>query len=211
MDKPSQQKSEEQQIKEYKDSSLLKRLLSCSHPYWKKMMLAIILAGLVIVATIAQPYIVKIVIDDRSNGLYKPMIAVDANMSEHTNAQLKADGWRPEQPATFHGQAYMRINNRQQAQTLPEDSSQHQIITLDGQTLLVSAWVSSIQDASVAQVNDGWQVQADDQTYSAVALDDEAIRAFRQQDYQGFLVLGIIFLLIIIAAAFLQFFQQRLC
>ena len=57
-----------------RDSLLMKKMLRFAKPYAKQIVWSIVLGALVVLATLAQPYLIKIVIDDRINGVYKPMI-----------------------------------------------------------------------------------------------------------------------------------------
>ncbi|WP_088105319.1 ABC transporter ATP-binding protein [Halalkalibacter urbisdiaboli] len=46
------------------DRQLLLKLLSFAKPYWKKIFISFILAMLFVIATLAQPYLIKVAIDD---------------------------------------------------------------------------------------------------------------------------------------------------
>ncbi|MDQ0253442.1 ATP-binding cassette subfamily B protein [Evansella vedderi] len=54
----------EKQVANGLDRELLSKLLAFAKPYWKKIVVAFVLAGLFVAATLVQPYLIKVAIDD---------------------------------------------------------------------------------------------------------------------------------------------------
>lgn len=196
---------EEKAVKQFKDTQLLKRLLSYAKPYWKMIALCIALAFLIVVADLARPYIMKVVIDGHINGLNRPMLATGAGQAESLERYGRIVEW--------DGKSYVRLDeNAAEAQAPPPEGAEAvQIVRTDGQYWLIAGWLSSPQAAVQAAETDGRPaVLSEGRTYAAVPLDDEALEAFRAQDYAGFVQLGVLFLLTVIGAAVLSYLQSNL-
>lgn len=61
------------------DAKLMKRLLGYAKPYWKLLLLSLVLLILITGLELLNPYLLKIAIDDYINGNKKPMYEVDIN------------------------------------------------------------------------------------------------------------------------------------
>lgn len=61
------------------DSKLMKRLLKYAKPYWKLLLLSLVLLVIITALELLNPYLVKIAIDDYINGNQKPMVELDVN------------------------------------------------------------------------------------------------------------------------------------
>ncbi|MCZ8513848.1 ABC transporter ATP-binding protein [Paenibacillus filicis] len=194
----------ENNINHLKDSQLLSRLLSYAKPYWRMILLCIMLAFLSVVSDLARPYIMKIAIDGHINGLHKPMAMADA---------LQADRLKREYGETvvWNGKAYARLDP---GTTLPEGLGKAQIVRAGGEEWLVPDWLpaqASVEGANIlAAAGGNGGVIVDGKTYPAVPLDPAALDAFRKQDYLGFAKLGALFLLAVAGAALLNYYQSNL-
>jgi len=62
------------------DARLMKRLLSYAKPYWKLLLLAMVLLILITGLELLNPYILKIAIDDYLNGNNKPLYEVSTDL-----------------------------------------------------------------------------------------------------------------------------------
>lgn len=63
------------------DIKLVKRLLGYAKPYWKFLLLSLILLLVITGLELLNPYLLKIVIDDHINGISKPMYELDVSSS----------------------------------------------------------------------------------------------------------------------------------
>ncbi len=61
------------------DSKLMKRLLKYAKPYWKLLLLSLVLLVIITALELLSPYLVKIAIDEYINGNQKPMVELDVN------------------------------------------------------------------------------------------------------------------------------------
>ena len=62
------------------DSRLMKRLLQYAKPYWKLLLLSILLLVLITGLELLNPYLLKVTIDDYINGYKKPMYEVNLDV-----------------------------------------------------------------------------------------------------------------------------------
>ncbi len=70
-------KFEEKNIEKVYDSKLMKRLLGYARPYWKLLLLSLILLLVITGLELLNPYLLKLVIDDNINTLDKEMYELD--------------------------------------------------------------------------------------------------------------------------------------
>lgn len=186
----------------------MSRLLSYALPYWRMILLCILLAFMSVVAELARPYLIKVAIDGHINGLNKPMVAADRGET----ARLAPYG---DAPVVYQGAAYVRAEAAPEPGTaLPEGLRPAQIVSAGQQQWLIGAWLPAAPQAAaplVAERGNGTAtVTVDGQPYEAVLLDADGLAAFRAQDYTGFAVLGGWFLLAVIGAALLSYVQGNL-
>jgi len=80
------------------DAQLVKRLLHYANPYKLIIILSITLLVLITAIELAQPYLIKVAIDEHINGLYEPMTAFDQGAES-------ADG------VFFKNKVYVRLND----------------------------------------------------------------------------------------------------
>jgi ATP-binding cassette subfamily B multidrug efflux pump len=195
----------EKEIKNVKDMQLLVRLLAYTKPYWKSILLCMLLAFFIVISDLARPYLIKIAIDDRINGIHKPMVAA----SEQNTAQLESLG----AVAIWNQEAYVRLSDKQQAPELSIPTQKRQIVELDNQQYLVDGWLKSGSNSGkpVVEITGGKPVISQDGVaMDAVKLDSKTLQLFRAQDYRGFIVLGFWFLLTVIGASVLTYVQSNL-
>ncbi|MDF2959297.1 MAG: multidrug transporter ATPase [Paenibacillus sp.] len=195
---------EERDVKKFKDSQLLSRLLAYALPYWKMIVLCILLAFLIVVADLARPYLIKVAIDGHINGLHKPMLVMESSNSE----KLKSYG-----PATeWDNRDYVRLEPEAvEAGGFPEGADKRQIVRLNDKDYMISGWLPSQQAEVKLSAEAGTsRISAEGQIYDAIQLDEQASELFRKQDYAGFIKLGILFLLTVVSAALLSYLQSNL-
>ncbi|UQZ83366.1 putative multidrug resistance ABC transporter ATP-binding/permease protein YheH [Paenibacillus konkukensis] len=197
----------EREVKSFKDSQLLSRLMSYAAPYWKMILLCILLSFLIVVADLARPYLMKIAIDGHINGLHKPMVAVASGDA----AKLETYGGST---AAWNGQDYARLEPEKAASAvLPEGAEPRQIVSIGDQEYMIAGWLPAQQtEVTLAEAADGdrARLSANGKLYDAIVMDDEAIGAFQKQDYSGFTRLGILFLLTVVTGAILNYLQSNL-
>ncbi|MDF2724067.1 MAG: transporter, partial [Paenibacillus sp.] len=187
-----------------KDSQLLKKMLSYALPHWKMITLCIFLAFLIVTADLVRPYLLKIAIDDNINGLHKPMYAVEAGKGE----QLEPYG----KPIVIDGTAYVRV--QPEDREIPAaDMRKTQIVEVEQQSYLIDGWPDSRAQFNV-QTTSGSAVQLvqtdNGVLYTAQAIDEDTVSAFRARDFGGLLFLGIFFLIAIIGGSLLNYVQSNL-
>ncbi|MFD0679056.1 MULTISPECIES: ABC transporter ATP-binding protein [unclassified Paenibacillus] len=194
----------EKDVKKYKDSQLLLRLLGYAKPYWKMIVLCIAMAFLVVVADLARPYLIKVAIDGHINGLNKPMLAVESSNGKKLESYGTSTSWDQYE--------YVRLEPEAVEQGgFPAGAEKRQIVKLENKEYMISGWLPSQQSILKLSESGGKPlITAEGQSFEAVALDEQASELFRKQDYTGFLTLGILFLLTVITAAILSYLQSNL-
>lgn len=90
------------------DSKLMSRLLKYARPYWKYLLLAMIMMILVTGLELIRPYLLKVAIDDYITGYEKPMYETDTK-EEY-------------QGLIFNDKKYIRLNDLDQSQIEKLDS-----------------------------------------------------------------------------------------
>lgn len=197
----------ERDVKKFKDTQLLSRLLSYAVPYWKMILLCIMLAFLTVVSDLARPYIMKVAIDGHINGLSTPMLAVDASNGEKLERYGHVTQW--------NGRAYARLDEEAVeaveggALLVPADKTQ--IVRIGEQHVLIDGWLPS-QDtaATLTQLEGKTAVQAGDRQLPGTLLQPADVEVFRNQDYWGFAWLGGLFFAAVLGAAVLNYLQSNL-
>jgi ATP-binding cassette subfamily B protein len=181
-------------------------MLTFARPYWKRIVLSMVLSALIVAAVVAQPRLIQIAIDDRINGLYKPMIALDASL---VNAAVPG---RSDAPVVLNGKFYWRADPDKRA-NWPSAAEPAQIVRYEGKHYLLHGWSGDAErliftgtgpDDAAAVLDDGTPIPA------AALLSAEQVDRFRQQDYRGFIVIAAVFLLTVIASGLLAYWQSRL-
>ena len=79
----------EEKIENAYDSQLMKRLLNYSKPYWKILLLCILLLVIVTAVNLARPYLIKVAIDNHINALDTPMVAFNKGESNFENRGIE--------------------------------------------------------------------------------------------------------------------------
>lgn len=193
-----------------RDSQLIANLVSYAKPYWKMILLCIVLAFMIVVAELARPYLIKVAIDDHINGLQKPMLSAPADQAASLAPWGEAILW--------DGRAFVRVDadETEAAERFARGSEAaairlQQIAEKDGARYLVDGWLPARAEAlDVRGAAESPAVVADGKEYAAVRLDAAAIAAFRETDYRGFMVLGLFFLFAVVGAAGLNYLQSNL-
>jgi len=72
---------EEEALGKAYDARLMARLLTYAKPFWRIILLCIVLLGFIAAVDLARPYLLKVAIDDHLNGISKPMLAYPAGQA----------------------------------------------------------------------------------------------------------------------------------
>ncbi|MEI7025382.1 ABC transporter ATP-binding protein [Paenibacillus sp. y28] len=191
---------DEREYTELKDSQLLARLLSYAKPYWKMIALCMLLALVTVVADLARPYIIKVAIDDHISGLQKPMLAVPEAQKSELEQYGKIIEW--------DHFAYVRQENA--LQEVPKGLQKAMIVEADGRKVMIRDWVDPSGSTQLVERGEHLYLAADGRELLAEPLGREALDVFHGQDYEGFAVLGVLFLLTVVGASVLSYLQSNL-
>jgi ATP-binding cassette subfamily B multidrug efflux pump len=189
-------------------------MLLFAKPYWKLIVLSILLTGLIVSAGLAQPYLIKVAIDQHINGIFTPMVSVSTSEADQAETILEENGLNPEETATFRGQVFYRIQSEPVDNNIkanfPSTLSKAKIITIEGDRYLIEGWNKTLSDDTEYQLsNSNNEITIEGSTYPAVPLSQEEEQLFRQNDYTGMIYLGIIYLVLITGAALINYFQSN--
>lgn len=198
---------EEKQLGNIKDGYLWKKMLSFAKPYIKQILLSFVLAGVIVAAIITQPMLVQTAIDDRINGLQKPMIAVTSQEADELIGDPRIHG----EPMNNGGLTYLRVGEHSLSDW-PATASPAQIVSHRGEYYLLSGWSGEPDMVRFTEDGGDWSIQLEDGTapFTWTQLSQEEVNTFREQDYSGFVVIAIIFFLTVAVAGALTYWQSNL-
>ncbi len=195
-----------------RDTQLLKKLFKFARPYWKMILISFILASLIVVATLIQPYLIKVAIDDRINGLYYPMIVVSEAEADGLVSDLRYLGWKIKGSESLEGFHYVRVvvDDDGQHPALPAHANRMQIIPVEGEHYLLDGWVDSASHLELSSIEEPLRIVTEQGELTAALLTKEQVNVLRAQDFTGFMVLGLIFLAAVTSAALLNYYQSNI-
>lgn len=226
---------EEKELRQVSDWDLLKKLLLFARPHWKVIAASLIVAGIIVLTTLLQPIIVKIAIDDRLNGVYKPMyvqtMEPGASEAERTealegaNQMLDRQGLKVDAVFEMETAYYFRLKSDPQRADESLPLGKAQILSLEGEKVLIHDWVQTSDESVMLQFEHDNTAQlpragaspdssvkliVGDRTLEAAILTDEQLLSFREGDFVQLLWLGAFFLVIVVGGAFLNFAQMNM-
>lgn len=194
---------EEKALKKVYDRSIIKRLLKYTKPQKWLLLLAIILMLIITVVELAQPYIIKVAIDDHINGIYTPMVRYEVG-----EAPLEG---------TVHDQyEYLRIKRltsftgKELVDPEIVAAMQHyQIIETNNQFFLVTGLVAAKQQLTIEWHGATPTVIVDDgQQLAAMQLTEADIKNFRSYDINALYLIALIFLVLLLLLFVVTYIQQ---
>jgi len=174
------------------DSKLMGRLLQYAKPYWKWLTLCIFLLIIISVVDLAQPYIIKIAIDDYINVYEEPLY-------EYNEAPPSKKAF------SFDHRYYLK------EQFLKGDTNFDRIVQLiqyDGAVYLVEG-SQSLRNQEYKIVEEGSHslVKIEGQFLPARLLTKEEVKNFREKDITSLRNLSLLYFLIITFGLVLNFVQ----
>lgn len=196
---------EEKRLGDVRDGQLWNKMLSFAKPYWKQIFGSFILAILIVGALVVQPMFIQTAIDDRINGLYKPMVSVP----EHDVASIREDTRLDGSGMVMDDLTYFRVEGEG---NWPESVKLSQIVSFQGEHYLVYDWHGDSDELTISHQNDEEAVTIfhNGRNLSAHLLTDDELAIFRNQDYRGFMVIAILFFLSVVAAGAFSYWQSIL-
>jgi len=192
------------------DSQLLKKLLGYARPYWKRILISVFFTALIVITSLAQPYIIKVAIDSYINGIYSPMAVVDQSMEDEYVNSWKEQEIDYKKVTSLHDQVYFRIKDSSQGKMI-EDVQKAAIISIDHSYFLVRGWNSGLthnESYEFTQTSD--EIRIDGELYPFTRLNLSELDQFRSNDYEGLILLGVLYFLLIISSSLLMYHQQNM-
>jgi len=208
---------QEKKLKDAKDTQLLRKMLLFAKPYWKPIVISILLGALISVTALIQPLLVQTAIDDRINGLHKPMVRISEQESEPSEAWFAVHERKLTNGTSYAGATYYRLKNdnlTKFSDQLGSVAEPIQIMTIDRERYMVEGWlpegVSASKDVDIVPHNDGYHAVFNGESYSAVHLTNEDVQLFRASDYTGFVVIACVFFVVVAGGALLNYTQMNM-
>ncbi|MGI5853199.1 MAG: ABC transporter ATP-binding protein [Bacillota bacterium] len=170
---------EEEVIGKAYDSRLMKRLLTYARPYWKNMLLAVLMLAVITGAELARPYITKIAIDEHLLGITRPMQAFEP-------------GSEPEEGILFEGRVFVR----RQLNEEPLPDAPHCQLLQSGKRFYLVEDVALNPDTDkfeIIETEDGYRLVHDNKTYIARLMEPSEVAVFRANDNRSLIRLAAIF------------------
>ncbi len=182
---------EEEALGKAYDARLMRRLLGYARPQFWWILLALGLTVIVTASTIAQPYLVKIAIDNDINTVSLPMVTYPIG---------QAPAGVPAVP--FDGRLFVRVK----ALPTPPASTTpvYTILAQGGQTAMIQG---PMPHQAFTIKNGGHAVQIGTRLLPAVPVPVAVMSRFRQQDVRGLELIGILFLGALLLAFLANYLQ----
>ena len=190
---------EEEVIGKAYDSRLMKRLLTYARPYWKNMLLAVLMLAVITGAELARPYITKIAIDDHLLGITKPMQAFEPGSGE------------PETGILFENRVFVR---RQFDEEPIPGAPLYQLLQHNKRFYLVEniAINPDTEEFEIVatEAEPGYRLVHGNDTYSARLMEPSEVATFRANDNRSLIRLAVIFFVIALIAFIFNYGQVYL-
>ena len=192
------------------DRQLAKGMLVFAKPYWKLLLFSILLTVCIVVASLAQPFILKVAIDSNINGLYKPMIAAQQSKTDEVKAQLERDKISYKKVALLDNTVYFRMASSNRSFHPNSVSEMVAIVSIKDSYYLAHGWNKGFNQLKDNQFDHGKnQISINGHIYPVTLLSDKEVDAFRTNDFKGLIYLGIMYLLLIICSSLCTYFQNN--
>ncbi len=177
------------------DSRLMTRLLRYAKPYWHWLSLCIILLVLIAMVDLAQPYIIKIAIDDYINVYEQPLYVYD-NAPQASSA------------LEFQEKYYVKHTNGDISR---DYQSIAQLIQYEDQVYLVETDLPLQEQVyQVENVQGDYRLVINGESYEARLLGQDEVQHFRAKDILSLKRLSLFYLLILSLGFGMNFVQVYL-
>ena len=192
------------------DRQLAKGMLSFAKPYWKLILFSILLTGCIVIASLAQPFILKIAIDSHINGLYDPMISTQQSKAHIVKELLEKNDISYKEIAILDHNVYFRLNPSGSPFKPISGTQKVAIVPIKNSYYLVHGWNKGFNQSKDYQVNSrNNEIKISGYSYPITLLHSKEVNVFRTNDYQGLIYLGILYLLLIIGSSLCTYFQNN--
>ncbi len=180
------------------DSRLMKRLLTYARPYWVLILICIFLLLFITVSELAQPYLIKVAIDDHINAFDHPLVAF-------------SPGEEPMSGLEHDGKVLIREDHLEDSYPTKE---RYQTVYRDRNYYLVPAVIHEPgrrEDYSVQKIEgEIFFEDLEGNLHPGYHLSLEEISNLRQQDLEAVVRIGLLYLAIIVAAFGIHYLQVYL-
>jgi len=177
------------------DSRLMKRLLVYAKPYWKWIVISILLLLAITLIDLASPYITKMAIDNHITAFNKPMIAQTISPANQKNGII------------FEGKQFVRI---QEGQAVPQ-GEKYQLLNIENEYYLIQGWIKQTNTPiAIRKDSDAYYAVSNTEKYPARKLTREELKSFRQKDVQSVLKLALLYLGVVALGFALNYVQMIL-
>ncbi|MBO1510662.1 ABC transporter ATP-binding protein [Metabacillus bambusae] len=186
-------------------------MLSFAKPYWRRILLSILLTCLIVIATLAQPYIIKVAIDSYINGIYSPMVSVEESRGNELEEELKQQKLTYEKTASLQKRVYFRIKDPLSTDGLVRDTEKAAIVSIKNVHYLVNGWNVGLSGLENYQLEKSAnEIRIDGKMYHVTQLSSKDVDLFRNNDYDGLILLGILYFALIIGSSVFMYHQHNI-
>ncbi|MEH7416592.1 ABC transporter ATP-binding protein [Neobacillus drentensis] len=192
------------------DRQLAMGMLSFAKPYWKLILFSILLTGCIVIASLAQPFILKIAIDSHINGLYDPMISVQQSKARGVKEQLKKNDIPYKEIAILDHIVYFRLNPSVSPFDTISGVDKVAIVPIKNSYYLVHGWNRGFNQLKSYQVNvRNKEIIISGNSYPITLMNSNEVNVFRTNDYQGLIYLGVLYFSLIFASSLCTYYQNN--
>ena len=161
---------EEEELGKAYDSRLMKRLLTYARPYWKILLLCILLLLVVTAVQLARPYLIRLAIDDHINVMNLPQVVFSEPPPEEME-YLELDG------------LYLARENQLEGDY--PDRERYQFIRHEGNYFLIPTFTPNPETVEVTGEPGSYSAAINEEEYPARLLSAEELAEMREQDFAG--------------------------
>lgn len=183
---------DEETLEKAYDYGLMKRLMKYAKPHRWLILFTIFLLLIITSLELAQPYLLKVAIDDHINGIQDPMVAYDLGNS-------------PEQGVVFQDKVFIRENKIED--TIDFSITRFQILESKNIYYLIEGALPKNQKFDVIIQNEKPVIISNEQSYITTELTNEDIQLFRQEDIKSLYNIGALFFGILLVGFILNYIQ----
>lgn len=198
----SKEYHEEEALTKAYDLKIIRRLLKYAKPHKWLIALAIFLMLIITVLELAQPYLIKVAIDDHINGIYTPMVRYE-------------QGKAPLEGTYFGEHEYVRVkrltnifNQHLVDQQALDALDRFQIVEKDKRYYLTAGIVRADQNFTLEWSSGKPQVIVEGKNYTATELTASELRSFRSYDINALYLISLIFLVMLLVLFVITYIQQ---
>ncbi len=157
------------------DYRLMKRLMKYANPYKWLILLSIGLLLIITITELAQPYLIKVAIDDYINGIHEPMVTFEADQS-------------PIKGTIYQEKIFVREHDL--VEDIPSSTQRYQIVDINNQYYLITGFIPKGNTYELNTTDGKTSISSGGTEFTAVVLTDTELQHFREREITSLYRIG---------------------